>query len=83
MFVGGVNIISTNEFVNIPNDFGLGEMGKWVLDSISGLVDVCKDAQIQMWGLVNVPRGDIVVQIHLLRVTLLSIAVVMVDATDN
>jgi len=46
MFVGGVNIILTNEFVNVPNDFGLGKMGKWVLDSIYGLVDVCKDANI-------------------------------------
>lgn len=32
---------------------------------------------------VNGPRGDIVVQIHLLKVALLSIAVVMLNATDS
>jgi len=36
-----------------------------------------------MWRLVNVLRGEIVMQIHLLKVTLLSIAVVMVDAIEN
>lgn len=36
-----------------------------------------------MWGLVNVLRGNIVVQVHILKVTLLSIAVVMVDATNS
>jgi hypothetical protein len=36
-----------------------------------------------MFELVNVLGGDIVVQIHLLKMTLLSIAVVIVNAADS
>jgi hypothetical protein len=40
------NIILADEFSDVPNDRGLGKMGEWVLDSISGLVDVWRKVQL-------------------------------------